>query len=258
VAGADPVSALIRSRLSADGLKILGDATASELAIRRVLFNELNALLKSPDFYNAAAWQSFKLSAEAMRLAAEKRTGDANRRLNRLLLEAAYPAEVKPEKFYYDERHIGYLFAFCGVMSALVQGGMIGRLVKRFGEPVLISGSLVAVGLSLLVIPYAGTLGMLLFGLALVAMSSGLNRAPTMGLISIFTPAEEQGAVLGVTQSAGTLGRIFGPLFATATYALFPHFPYLAGAGLCVIAGLIAVKKLPPRSAIPAHEPTAG
>ena len=255
VSGADPVSVRVRSRFSADGLKILGDSAASELALRRVLFNEMNALLKSPDFYDAAAWQNFNPGAEAVRLVTEQRNRDTNRRLNRLLLEAAYPAELKPQKFYYDERHIGYLFAFCGVMSALVQGGMIGRLVKRFGEPALISGSLVAVGLSLLIIPYAGTLAGLLFGLALVAMSSGLNRAPTMGLISIFTPAHEQGAVLGVTQSAGTLGRIFGPLFATSAYALFPHSPYLAGAGLCGLAGLIAVKKLPPRSAIPTHEP---
>jgi MFS family permease len=256
--GTDPVSVRVRSNLSADGLKILGDSAATETAVRRVLFDELNAVLKRPDFYDAATWQEFKLGDEAVRLASANRAGDANRRLNRLLLETAYPAELKPQRFYYDERHIGYLFAFCGVMSALVQGGMIGRLVKRFGEPALIWGSLIAVGLSLLIIPYAATLGMLLFGLALVAMSSGLNRAPTLGLISIFTPAAEQGAVLGVAQSAGTLGRIFGPLFATSAYALFPHSPYLAGAGLCVIAGLIAIKKLPRRSEVPAHEPVAG
>jgi MFS family permease len=92
----------------------------------------------------------------------------------------------------------------------------------------------------------------------MVAMSSGLNRAPTMGLISIFTPPEEQGAILGVAQSAGTLGRIFGPLFATSAYALYPHSPYIAAAGLCILAGLVAMKKLPPRSAVPAHEPAAG
>jgi MFS family permease len=255
VSGADSVSIRVRARISPDGLKILGDPAASELSLRHVLFDEINTLLKSPDFYEAVAWQNLKLGDEAVRLVAAKRNNDTNRRLNRLLLEVAYPAELKSEKFYYDERHIGYLFAFCGLMSALVQGGMIGRLVKRFGEPALITGSLFAVGLSLLIIPYAGTLGVLLFGLALVAMSSGLNRAPTMGLISIFTPAAEQGAVLGVTQSAGTLGRIFGPLFATSAYALFPHSPYLAGAGLCVFAGFVAVKMLPPRSAIPAHEP---
>jgi len=113
------------------------------------------------------------------------------------------------------------------------------------------------VGGSLLIIPYAGTLGVLLLGLAMVAMSSGLNRAPTMGLISIFTAPEEQGAILGVTQSAGTLGRIFGPLFATTAYALYPHSPYIAAAALCILAGCVAVKKLPPRSAVPVHNPVA-
>jgi len=258
VSGADPVSVRVRSKLPAAALQTLGDPAAKDLPLRRVLFFEINKLLKSPDLYDAAAWQNFKLNDETQKLIAENRSGDHTRRLNRLLLEAAYPGELKPQKFYYDERHIGYLFAFCGLMSALVQGGMIGRLVKRFGEPALINGSLIAVGASLLIIPYAGTLGVLLFGLAMVAMSSGLNRAPTMGLISIFTPPEEQGAILGVTQSAGTLGRIFGPLFATSAYALFPHAPYLAGAGVCILAGLIAMKKLRPRSAVPAHEPVAG
>jgi MFS family permease len=237
---------------------VLNDPAASELALRKELYYGLNALLKTPDFYDAAAWQNLKLTSEAEKLIASQRNGDTHRRLNRLLLEAAYPDELALEKFYYDERSIGYLFAFCGLMSAFIQGGMIGRLVKRFGEPKLIWGSLVAFGFSLLLIPYAGTLGMLLAGLALVSMSSGLNRAPTMGLISIFTPAAEQGAILGVTQSAGTLGRIFGPLFATSAYALFPHAPYVAGAGLCLLAGVFAVKNLPARHLIPAHEPVKG
>ena len=158
---------------------------------------------------------------------------------------------MKRQTFYYDEKHIGYLFAFCGLMSAMVQGGMIGRLVKRFGEPGLISASLILVGLSLLIIPFAVTLTVLLIGLALVSMSSGLNRAPTMGLISIFTSAEEQGSILGVTQSAGTLARIFGPIFATMAYKFFPASPYLAAAGICVIAGIFAMQKL--RGARPVH-----
>ena len=50
-------------------------------------------------------------------------------------------------------------------MSAMIQGGVIGRLVKRFGEPQLIAGSLVVVGLSLLIIPFAATVSVLLIGL---------------------------------------------------------------------------------------------
>ena len=254
VSGSDPVSTRMRSKLAADVLHTLGDPATSSLALRHTLFVEINKLLRSQDLYDATVWQNVQLGKEAQSLIAEKGSGDRNRRLNRLLLEAAYPEDLKPQKFYYDERHIGYLFAFCGIMSALVQGGMIGRLVKRFGEPALIRWSLIAVGASLLIIPYAGTLAMLLFGLALVAMSSGLNRAPTMGLISIFTPSEEQGAILGVAQSGGTLGRIFGPLFATSAYSLHPHLPYVVAAALCVLAGCVAMKKLPTRSAIPAHD----
>src|SRR5439155_2341475 len=39
------------------------------------------------------------------------------------------------KRFQYGEKQVGYLFAFCGVVAALVQGGAIGRLVKKFGEP---------------------------------------------------------------------------------------------------------------------------
>ncbi len=254
LAGSDLVSVRVRERLPVGTLKKMADPKSSELDLRRELFFGLNELLKASDFYDAMAWQDYKLTGEAQKLIAEEQKGE-RRRLNRLLLEAAYPAELTAQKFYFDERNIGYLFAFCGLMSAMIQGGMIGRLVKRFGEPALIWGSLLAFGLSLLIIPYAGTLGVLLAGLALVSMASGLNRAPTMGLISIFTPANEQGASLGVTQSAGTLGRIFGPLFATSAYALYPHSPYVAGAVLCIIAGIIALKKLPKRSEVPVHEP---
>ena len=48
-----------------------------------------------------------------------------------------------------------------------------------------------------------------LFGLlGLLAIGSGLTRPPVFGLISILTPAHEQGATIGVAQSAGSLARI--------------------------------------------------
>jgi len=49
---------------------------------------------------------------------------------------------------------------------------------------------------------------------------------------------------MGVAQSAGTLGRIFGPLFALSIYALYPHAPYLAAAAICISAALVALKLL--------------
>jgi DHA1 family tetracycline resistance protein-like MFS transporter len=144
------------------------------------------------------------------------------------------------KRFQYDERHVGYLFAFCGLVAAVVQGGAIGRLVKKFGEPQLILGSLLVVALSLAMIPYAPNLAGLLLGLGLFAAGSGLNRAPTMGMISMNSPASEQGATLGIAQSAATLARVLGPVFATSLYALYPPLPYLICAGIAVATSFLA------------------
>lgn len=244
IAGADPVSARVRAQLPVETLKAMGRAGGNDAAARRALFNGLNTLLESKSLYDLDAWQTVNLRPETARLATSTSDRKSLKRFHRLLLEDAYPEEIQRQKFYFDEGHIGWLFAFCGLMSVFVQGGLIGRLVKRFGEPKLIWTSLLLVGISLLIIPFAGTVPVLLCGLALVAMSSGLNRAPTLGLISIFTPANEQGAMLGVTQSAGTLGRIFGPLLATTAFKYYPQSPYLGAAALCGVAGLIAMQRL--------------
>ncbi len=142
--------------------------------------------------------------------------------------------------FRYSERHVGYLFAYCGIVSACVQGGGVGRLIKRFGEPKLIAWSLVLVAISLGMLPLMTSLGGLLFGLGLFAAGSGLNRPPTFGLISINTSAAEQGEALGVAQSAGSFARIIGPVFATSFYKIKPAAPYLACAAIAFIAGCIA------------------
>src|SRR6185295_2290033 len=124
-----------------------------------------------------------------------------------------------------------------------VQGGAIGRAVKRMGEPKLIAVSLVCTALSLALLPFikgstqlSGKilfqhnglpwLGML-FALALLAIGSSLTRPPLFGLLSNLTPAHEQGAIIGVAQSAGSLARILGPLFAMPIYIHHPALPYV-------------------------------
>ncbi len=148
------------------------------------------------------------------------------------------------------------LFCFCGVIGALVQAGPIGRMVKEFGEPRLIAGSLLIFGLSMAPLPFihgearltfaglfekAGLPWLaLLFVLAWLAVGSGLTRPPLFGLLSILTPAHEQGATIGVAQSAGSLARVIGPPVAGLLYDRHPSWPYLVVACLAVMTGLIA------------------
>lgn len=140
---------------------------------------------------------------------------------------------------------VGYLFAYCGVIGAVVQGGAIGRLVKKMGEPRLISVSLFLVAASLVLLPFIkGNWVDLLLVLALLSIGSSLTRPPVFGLISILTPAHEQGATIGVAQSAGSLARIAGPIFAATAFDWRPALPYVTCSVVCLIAGIIAWQRL--------------
>jgi len=116
--------------------------------------------------------------------------------------------------------------------------------VKSFGERRLIGASLIVVAISLLLMPLTHSLATLLAALAVFAIGSGINRAPTMGLISRLSPADEQGTTLGIAQSAGTLARVLGPTVATTLYDLWLPAPYLACAAIALLAGLLAALRL--------------
>jgi MFS family permease len=64
------------------------------------------------------------------------------------------------------------------------------------------------------------------------------------GLISILTPANEQGATIGVAQSAGSLARILGPVFASTLFTHHPTLPYLICSGVALLAAILAWQSL--------------
>ena len=138
-----------------------------------------------------------------------------------------------------------WLMAFCGFIGAIVQGGCIGPLVKYLGEKKLVVIGISCVGLSLAFIPYCTHdigLAYLMIMLALFAISSSLYRAPTFGLISLNASADEQGQVMGVTQSVGSLARIIGPLFALGLMDIRIDLPYLICAVIAILAAIPAAK----------------
>jgi len=125
-----------------------------------------------------------------------------------------------------------------------------------FGEPKLIALSLLLTGVSLALLPFIKGDGPLkwmavlhladgpwikmLLALALLSIGSSLTRAPLFGLLSNLTPANEQGATIGVAQSAGALARIVGPIFAATLYVPMPMLPYVVCGVISVIAALMA------------------
>jgi MFS family permease len=164
-----------------------------------------------------------------------------------------------------------YLFAYCGIISAFVQGGAIGRLVKKLGEPKLIALSLIFTALSLGLIPFIKGATQLSWGillrpegqswlamlavLALLSIGSALTRPPLFGLLSNLTSADQQGETIGVAQSAGSLARILGPIFATTTLHYLPPLPYLTCMFVLLATAVIFIRKMTsPHSLVVAPE----
>ncbi len=162
-------------------------------------------------------------------------------------------------RYQYDAQHNGYLFAYIGLLAALVQGGLIGRLVKRFGEAALIITGALILTAALAVLPYIGRpetgwhggLTGLLVLMAFMSLGNSLSTPSLSSLASKSAGAEDQGGVLGMTQSAASLARAVGPYLGgfliNAPEAPTPHVSdrsifttFWVAAGIMFIAFLLS------------------
>jgi len=164
-------------------------------------------------------------------------------------------------RFGYDAQHTGYLFAYVGLIAVIIQGGLIGRLVKRFGELPLVMFGAFCFAISLFAVPFvgpaAGGLAGLLIGGGVFSMGNSLATPALTSLASKSVEAGEQGVVLGVTQSTASLARAVGPFLAAvlinssiahlgtdglphymSDYSLFVTF--WTGAGIMLLAFFLA------------------
>jgi DHA1 family tetracycline resistance protein-like MFS transporter len=158
-------------------------------------------------------------------------------------------------QFGWGPEQIGYIFSYVGVLSAVMQGGLIGRLTARFGEEKLLIAGLSLIALGLLAIPLAHDLPVLVVAVSCLALGMGAMQPSLNSLISRRAGADEQGEVMGVAQSIASLSRVLGPLLAGALFAgLGRDAPFLAGMALVVVAAALGFG-IPP--AEPAVQPRA-
>lgn len=150
------------------------------------------------------------------------------------------------ERFAMGTRQAGYLFALLGIVSVIVQGGLVRQLVPRFGERRLLRVSGVPFCLGLLLVGVATTAPALVAGLVLIGLGYGGSIPSVLALLSRSTDPERQGAVLGLGQSVGSLARVLGPTMAGALFDVRFALPYLAGALLILAAAAFAARLVQP------------
>jgi MFS family permease len=152
------------------------------------------------------------------------------------------------ERFGYTTRQNGYLLGFLGVCSIITQGYIVRRLLKNADEIRVLAGGLVATSAGLLAVGLCARPWELYAGLAVLAFGSGLVNPSTTGLISLYSGAEEQGRVLGIFRSLGSLARAITPVVAGAVFWGYgSRSVFIGGAALAV--GALALSGTLPRPA---------
>jgi DHA1 family tetracycline resistance protein-like MFS transporter len=140
----------------------------------------------------------------------------------------------------------GLVLMVSGLFGAFIQGGMIRKLVAKYGERNLLVMGLAINFLTMGLFPYCPTYG-LYFAFAIpVALGSSLINPSIASLISKSVSPKEQGATLGLSQGLGSLARATGPFLGLLTFAIKPELPYAIASGISILLFFICVKVLSP------------
>ena len=114
----------------------------------------------------------------------------------------------------FGAKQVGYVFAYVGFLGVILQGGLMGRLVKWLGEPKLVKSGFLCTAIGYGALAFIYRIPALL-GISVVASyGTGVLRPAVTSLITQKASRQEQGVVLGLTQSLTSIAQIAAPLLS--------------------------------------------
>ncbi len=158
-------------------------------------------------------------------------------------LEATF-ALLGKERYGLDARGLGLIFTYLGLVIILVQGGLIGRLNRRFGEQALAVAGAILLGLMMIATPLAPNLVVGVVVLGFLALGQGLLGPTLSSLLSQSRGATQQGTILGLGQSLASGARAIGPVAAGWLFDRDIALPYFVGA-LLLLGAVWLLSSLP-------------
>lgn len=114
----------------------------------------------------------------------------------------------------FGPREVGILFTYSGFLGLILQGFLLGRLVKAFGEAKLVWAGFFSMAVGYGVLAFADSIPLLVLASTIGSFGSGVIRPALTALVSRVTNAGDQGAVLGATQSLMSMGQIVAPILS--------------------------------------------
>jgi DHA1 family tetracycline resistance protein-like MFS transporter len=149
------------------------------------------------------------------------------------------------ERFQFGPDDNAWVFAFIGLLAAIMQGAVVRKLLPVLGERKMAIQGFLFFATGFLVVAGAPSAFWLFPGVALVAIGSSFTNPTLNAMISQRSAANEQGSILGTTQSVLSLTRVAGPAWAGFVFDSFgPSSPYWSGAAFIVFSMLLALPDL--------------
>ena len=143
-------------------------------------------------------------------------------------------------KYGYGTTEVGWILAVMGVVAALTQGVLTGPLTRRWGEATIIKATLLASALGFGLLLAADSLATVLLTIGLFTVPNALLRPAVIALTSKHADTR-QGVAMGLNNSANSLGRVVGPIWAGFLFDINLNYPYLSGAAIMLVGFLASL-----------------
>jgi MFS family permease len=146
------------------------------------------------------------------------------------------------DRFGFRQLDLAYFFLFMGLIVAAIQGGLIGRLAKAFGERTLVMIGTASFTIGLVLVPVVFRVPLLYSVAFFIAVGQGLTYPSLTSLVTKVSDASEQGSMLGLASGIGSLARFLGPIVSGFFYDLArARGAFFAGASMTLVAFLISM-----------------
>lgn len=144
--------------------------------------------------------------------------------------------------YHFTDMQNGMIFGIMGIIGVVIQGGLIGRLAKKYSDQQLITVGTFFLMIGLGLIPYGINLVGVLLITALMSIGTGILQPILLSLVSKVAPENEQGIVLGVNQSFSSFARMLGPLWGGFAYQYLGYqIPFLTGSFFVLLVFLFSI-----------------
>jgi len=148
-------------------------------------------------------------------------------------------------KFAWGPTQVGYIFGLIGIIAIITQVKVLSVVTAKIGEYQTLFYSVLILALGFGIIGLTGYVPLFLVGNALIPLGNSLANPTLSAIATESIPKEEYGETLGLLQSSGSLGRIFGPIMAAEIFQRFNHnAPMLVSSVIFLLVAFLVVPKL--------------